>query len=84
MFDGNFLHRETEWLFSTPEGRKKLLASAQHDRLSIVSMHRDQIYTTWDEVKEELGASIRNLAPSGLKDVQVMLISLWGIQKDLI
>lgn len=64
--------RETEWLFSTPPGRKKLLASAQHDRLAIVTMHRGQVYTTWEEVKEELSSSIKNLAPSGLKDQQVM------------
>lgn len=58
--------RETEWLFSTPQGRKKLLASANHDRLAIVSMHRGQIYTTWDDVKFELSESIKNLAPKGV------------------
>lgn len=57
--------RETEWLFSTPQGRKKLLASANHDRLAIVSMHRGQIYTTWEDVKFELSESIKNLAPNG-------------------
>lgn len=62
--------RETEWLFSTPQGRKKLLASAQHDRLAIVSMHRGQIYTTWEDVKFELSESIKNLAPSGVSHQQ--------------
>ena len=62
------IYRETEWLFSTPEGRKKLLGSAKYNRLAIVSMHRGQIYTTWDDVKYELSDSIRNLAPNGVKD----------------
>lgn len=68
--------RETEWLFSTPQGRKKLLASAKHDRLAIVSMHREQTYTTWDDVKNELSSSIRNLAPSGVRDLQIPYLSL--------
>lgn len=69
--------RETEWLFSTPPGRKKLLASAQHDRLAIVSMHRGQIYTTWEDVKFELAASIKSLAPSGVSNhEQIPYLSL--------
>lgn len=68
--------RETEWLFSTPNGRKKLLASAQHDRLAIVSMHRGQIYTTWEDVKYELSESIKNLAPHGVRDQQIPYLSL--------
>lgn len=67
---------EAEWLFSTPEGRKKLLLSANHDRLAIVSMHRDQVYTTWDDVKEEISDSIKNLAPNGLKNQQIPYLSL--------
>lgn len=62
---------ETEWLFSTPQGRKKLSLSAKHDRLAIVSMHRGHLYTSWDDVKEELSSSIRNFAPSGTKNLQV-------------
>lgn len=68
--------RETEWLFSTPEGRKKLLSSAKHDRLAIVSMHRDQAYASWDDVKEEISASIRNLAPNGVRSQQIPYLSL--------
>ncbi|EAT46630.1 AAEL002186-PA [Aedes aegypti] len=58
--------RETEWLFSTPQGRQKLLASASHDRLAIVSMHRGQTYASWDAVKDELAESVKSLAPHGL------------------
>lgn len=68
--------RETEWLFSTSEGRKKLLSSAKHDRLAIVSMHRDQNYTSWDDVKDEISGSIKNLAPSGVKHQQIPYLSL--------
>jgi spermidine synthase len=67
--------RETEWLFSTPQGRKKLLASAQHNRLAIVTMHRDQLYKTWEDVKAELVESIKNLAPAGMTD-QIPYLSL--------
>lgn len=63
-------------MFSTPQGRKKLLLSAKHDRLAIVSMHRDHTYTTWDDIKEELSSSIRSLAPNGLKDTQVRGVCL--------
>lgn len=58
--------RETEWLFSTPQGRQKLLTSANHDRLAIVSMHRGQKYTNLDAVKDELAESVKSLAPHGL------------------
>lgn len=70
------IYRETEWLFSTPQGRRKLLASAQHDRLAIVTMHRGQVYTTWDNVKTELSENIKMLSPIGVKDVQIPFLSL--------
>lgn len=67
------LYRETEWLFSTPQGRRKLLASAKHNRLAIVSMHRGHEYKSWDDVKDELSGSVRNFAPGGLRNQQVRL-----------
>ncbi|XP_068150384.1 LOW QUALITY PROTEIN: eEF1A lysine and N-terminal methyltransferase homolog [Drosophila tropicalis] len=67
--------REIEWLFATPAGRKKLQASAKFQRLAVVTLHRDQIYSTLDEVKSELGVSIKNLAPAGLTD-QIPYLSL--------
>ncbi|XP_031632112.1 eEF1A lysine and N-terminal methyltransferase homolog [Contarinia nasturtii] len=68
--------RETEWLFSTEPGRKKLLQSAKHDRLAIVSMHRGHIYKSWDDVKVELSGNIRNFSPNGLKNKQIPFLSL--------
>lgn len=44
--------------------------------MAIVSLHRDHIYTTWDDVKEELSSSIRNLAPSGVRDLQIPFLSV--------
>ncbi|TDG40126.1 hypothetical protein AWZ03_013447 [Drosophila navojoa] len=67
--------RETEWLFATTEGRRKLLESAKFQRLAVVTLHRDQIYSTLEEVKSELGYSIMNLAPAGLKE-QIPYLSL--------
>ncbi|ALC40309.1 CG2614 [Drosophila busckii] len=67
--------REIEWLFATSAGRKKLQASAKFQRLAVVTLHRDQIYSTLDEVKSELGHSIKSLAPAGLNE-QIPYLSL--------
>ncbi|XP_055859084.1 eEF1A lysine and N-terminal methyltransferase homolog [Episyrphus balteatus] len=71
--------REIEWLFSTPQGRKKLLESAKYNRLAIVTMHRDQEYDSWESVESELSESVRNLAPKGLTD----LIPYLSLGKDV-
>lgn len=60
--------RETEWLFATKPGRRKLLESAQHARLAIVTMHREQKYTCLDDVKLELNETVKSFAPKGLRD----------------
>uniref|UniRef100_A0A1B0A525 Uncharacterized protein n=1 Tax=Glossina pallidipes TaxID=7398 RepID=A0A1B0A525_GLOPL len=54
-------------IFATPEGRKKLLASTNYQRL-VVLLHRDQEYKYLDAVKAELADSIKNVAPFGLTD----------------
>ncbi|XP_015172807.1 PREDICTED: methyltransferase-like protein 13 [Polistes dominula] len=58
--------KETDWLFSTKEGRKQVLDSTQQDRLVIVTLRREHNFESLDAVKTELGDCIRNLAPSGL------------------
>lgn len=71
--------RETEWLFSTKKGRKKLLESASYGRLAIVIMHRDQSYTTLDDIKIELNETIKSFAPKEVKDMsKVPFLSLGG------
>ncbi|XP_016941888.2 eEF1A lysine and N-terminal methyltransferase homolog [Drosophila suzukii] len=67
--------REVEWLFATPVGRKKLQDSANFQRLAVVTLHRDQVYSTLDEVKLELADSIKNLSPAGLNE-QIPYLSL--------
>lgn len=69
--------RENEWLFSTKAGRRKLLESAQHSRLAIVTLHHDQIYTSLDDIKKELNETVKSFAPKGLRDVsKVPFLSL--------
>lgn len=58
--------KETDWLFSTKEGRQQVLKSAQRDRLAIVTLRREHKFESWDAVKTELEDCVRNLAPAGL------------------
>lgn len=60
--------RETEWLFATKQGRRKLLESAQHSRLAIITMHRGQRYSSLDDIKIELNETVKSFAPRSLKD----------------
>ena len=67
-----FFPRETEWMFCTDEGRKKLAESAGFQRLLVVSLHRDHTYTNMDSIKAELSCRVLELAPPGMIDnVQV-------------
>ncbi|XP_011143427.1 methyltransferase-like protein 13 isoform X2 [Harpegnathos saltator] len=58
--------KETDWLFSTKEGRQQVLKSAQRDRLAIVTLRREHKFEKWDALKAELEDCVRNLAPAGL------------------
>ncbi|KAK9301521.1 hypothetical protein QLX08_006146 [Tetragonisca angustula] len=58
--------KETDWLFSTKEGRQQLLKSSQRDRLAIVTLCREHKFESWDAVKAEIEDCILNLAPEGL------------------
>ncbi|CAO1393520.1 unnamed protein product [Diamesa hyperborea] len=70
------LGRETEWMFSTKAGRQKLLASAQHVRLAICTMHRDQTYTSLDDVQSELNDCVKSFAPKECRDSKIPFLSL--------
>lgn len=61
--------RETEWLFSSKQGRRKLLESAQHLRLAIVILHRNQTYTSLDDVKAEINEAVKSFAPKDIRDM---------------
>lgn len=58
--------KETDWLFSTKEGRQQVLKSSQRDRLAIVTLCREHKFENWDAVKSEIEDCILNLAPEGL------------------
>ncbi|KRT85302.1 methyltransferase [Oryctes borbonicus] len=58
--------RESEWLFSTNEGRMQLAKLSKNNRLVIITLHRDQKYGTLDDVKEELNDVVRKFAPSNV------------------
>uniref|UniRef100_A0A1I8MCI7 eEF1A lysine and N-terminal methyltransferase homolog n=1 Tax=Musca domestica TaxID=7370 RepID=A0A1I8MCI7_MUSDO len=67
--------REVEWLFATSKGRKKLLEQSKFQRMAVVTLHRDQSYQSMDEVKAELGDSVKSFAPIGLKE-QIPFLSI--------
>lgn len=64
--------KECEWLFSTKEGRRKLLISAGYGRLAIVLLHRDHVYESLDAIKNELSAHIKQLAPNNQKKEELI------------
>ncbi|XP_057661192.1 eEF1A lysine and N-terminal methyltransferase homolog [Diorhabda carinulata] len=68
--------REVEWLFSTPNGRKKLVEVTKHNRLSIITLHRDQKYESFEAIQTELTDVVCNLAPSNLRNKMVAFLSL--------
>ncbi|XP_015918789.2 eEF1A lysine and N-terminal methyltransferase [Parasteatoda tepidariorum] len=67
--------REIEWLFSTPQGRQELAASADCERLVVVHLQRDHVYNSLDEVKSDLSEKVLELAPLSFKS-QVPILSL--------
>ncbi|XP_038162845.1 eEF1A lysine and N-terminal methyltransferase isoform X2 [Cyprinodon tularosa] len=70
---------ETAWLYSAPEGRRQLAASANFRRLVIASMHRNQDYTDMQAVQSELSPVVMDLAPPGmLTNQQVPFLSVGG------
>ena len=62
-----------EWLFCTNEGRRSLCKRAGHQRLVVVTLHRDHQYPDGLEgVKAELSSKVMELAPPKLSDKQVI------------
>lgn len=77
------LGRETEWLFSTPSGRKKLLESSKHARLAIITMNRNHQFNNLEKVTEELNDCIKSFSPPGLMGQKVRRISYSYYHKQL-
>ncbi|PRD21754.1 UNVERIFIED_CONTAM: mettl13 [Trichonephila clavipes] len=70
-----FQGRETEWLFSTPQGRQQLATNVNCERLIVVHILRDNVYGSLEEVKNDLSAKVLELAPASCKE-QVPILSL--------
>nr|KAG5705790.1 hypothetical protein BaRGS_027449 [Batillaria attramentaria] len=71
--------RETDWMFSTDAGRKKLSLSAGFERLVVVALNREHEYRDMDAIKAELSSKVMELAPaSHRKGVQVPFLSIGG------
>lgn len=68
--------RETEWMFSTIDGRKELASMSKCNRLAVVIMHRNQVYESLDAVKVELEDCVRNLAPATIGTDKILFLSL--------
>lgn len=68
--------RESEWMFSSTEGRKYLVDQSNCNRLAIITMHRGQTYENLDVVKSELGDCVRSMAPSTFGSKTIMFLSL--------
>ncbi|CAG9825256.1 unnamed protein product [Phaedon cochleariae] len=68
--------REAEWLFSTKDGRKKLVEITKFNRLAIIILHRGHRYESFEAVQKELTDTICNLAPSTLTNRKIAFLSL--------
>ena len=65
---------ETEWLFSSDEGRVQLHRSAGYERLLVVTLHREHNYDNLDTIKAELGEKVLELAPPNVaKQVRLLV-----------
>ncbi|XP_066548047.1 eEF1A lysine and N-terminal methyltransferase [Amia ocellicauda] len=71
--------RESDWLYSSEEGRGQLALSAGFRRLVVVAMHRDQQYSDMQAVQSELSPMVMELAPPGMPtNQQVPFLSVGG------
>ncbi|XP_066930958.1 eEF1A lysine and N-terminal methyltransferase-like isoform X2 [Clytia hemisphaerica] len=58
--------RETEWQFSSENGRRELAEVIGYKRLAIASLHRGHTYENIDQIKEELSQKVLDVAPPGM------------------
>ncbi|XP_019875061.2 eEF1A lysine and N-terminal methyltransferase homolog isoform X2 [Aethina tumida] len=68
--------REAEWMFSTKAGRKCLVKTTKHNRLAIITMHRGQVYNSFEAVQDELSDIVCNLAPANMTTKKIPFLSL--------
>nr|SVE80634.1 EOG090X02SD [Daphnia magna] len=69
--------RETDWLFSSHEGRRQLADSAKFQRLLVIHLGRDHQFDSLDSVQTELAGIVSSLQPQGLPaNTQIPFLSL--------
>ncbi|XP_044752942.1 eEF1A lysine and N-terminal methyltransferase homolog [Coccinella septempunctata] len=68
--------RESEWLFSTKNGRKKLASISRCNRLLVVTMHRGLNYGSIEDIQKDLGDIIRDTTPVNSKNNKIPCLSL--------
>nr|SVE89152.1 EOG090X02SD [Daphnia sinensis] len=69
--------RETDWLFSSYEGRRQLADSAKYQRLLVIHLGRDHQFDSLDSVQTELAGIVSSLQPQGLPtNTQIPFLSL--------
>ena len=59
-------YRETEWMFSSLEGRRQLADSVDFHRLVIIHLGRDHQFNSLESVQNELAAVVSSLQPTQL------------------
>jgi len=76
------LGRETDWLYSSSEGRRELAASAKFQRLIVVHLGRDHQFPSLEHIQQELSSVVSSLQPKDLPpNTQIPFLSL-GTQVD--
>lgn len=61
-----FANRETDWLFSSNEGRCQLANDAKYQRLIVIHLGRDHQFASLECVQTELAGVVSSLQPEGL------------------
>ncbi|KAI5704235.1 hypothetical protein M8J75_003242 [Diaphorina citri] len=60
--------RETEWTFTSDEGRQVLLSNCKVDRLTIITLNRSHEFPDLKSVQDELSGTVLELAPSSIRE----------------
>jgi len=76
------LGRESDWMYSSSEGRRELAANAKFQRLIVVHLGRNHEFPSLEFVQNELGSVVTSLQPNDLPpNAQIPFLSL-GAQVD--
>ncbi|EZA46363.1 Methyltransferase-like protein, partial [Ooceraea biroi] len=71
--------KETDWLYSTKEGRQEAVKQTGRNRLAIVTLRREHTFKSLFSVKQELAACMSSLAPDFYKELGIPVLILGDI-----